>query len=217
MQVVVKGQVGPRLVADGAEEEVRISRDAAQVVQDAHGRYTETVTRGNVFFAANQANAIFSGGLLTSVGTLTLTNPPNSGKNLAVLQADFILQNIPTPAAAGLGQSSTAIYLMVQPYNATVVTQNVPLTVRNALLGSGPSAVGLAASGSTLATTPVIAKYLSSFLFLSSSGGTTLVQNGGGSYDLGGSLVLTPGTALAFSSTSVITGSCALLWEELPI
>ncbi len=216
MDVLIEGIVGPRPGADGSEINPRMSKDASIVTQDGHGRYTEVVSRGNVFLAANQAAAIFSGGLTTSIGTLTLTNPPNSGKNLAILQAEFILQNIPLPAVA-TGQQSTAVFLVAQPYNSVQVTQNNPLTVRNALIGSNSAAVGLAASGSTLQTTPVIVKQLTSYMFLSGAGPVGATFGASVANEIAGALILSPGTALAFGSTNVVTGSCSILWEELPI
>lgn len=218
MDVLMEGIVGPRIGADGTEINPRMAKDASTVVQDGHGRYTEVSSRGNVFTAANQAPAIFSGGLLTSVGTLTLTNPPNSGKNLAVLQAEFVLHDVGfAMGMVAAGRTSATVYLMAQPYSAVAVTQNVPLTVRNALIGSNAAAVGLVSSGSTLATAPILIKPLTSYIFLSSAAGLTAVSNPQTTYDIAGAIILQPGTALAFSSTAVVTGSCALTWEELPL
>jgi len=196
-------RVGPITSADGGINPTRGGKTGEVIATDAHGRYHEAVSRGNCFFAANQAAATFAVGLTTTtVTSFAVTNPVGSGKNLSLLQVEFINNSV-IVAVVGLS---------VMPISATAVTQNTALVVRNAFIGNGSIGAGLAASGVTFPNAAVVAKAL--FATVSTS---TTVTPPPSVYDLGGSILLAPGTACAVLSNTASTGFISMLWEELPI
>src|SRR5579864_7639441 len=93
MEQLVRLKVGPSINADGAENEIRGSKDASLVTQDGHARYQEATYRGSVYSACNQAAQP-----LTAVGTamtgFILYNPIASGKNLVVWNVDSALASV---------------------------------------------------------------------------------------------------------------------------
>src|SRR5262245_7044390 len=87
--MLAEGRVGPATLSDGNPREIRLGKTGEIIVGDAHGRYYESVVRGNVFTAANQASATFTlFGTTTATGYI-LSNPSGSGKNLIVLQIAY--------------------------------------------------------------------------------------------------------------------------------
>src|ERR1700752_95329 len=115
---IVQAQVGPQVDADGAAPNLRAAKTGALVVQDAHGRYTESVYRGNVFSGANHAAHALSTAISATQTGFPLTNPAGSGKNLIVLDACIALASAPAgisdlvwaanvnPAAAAVTQTT---------------------------------------------------------------------------------------------------------------
>ena len=191
--------------SDGAVNPGRADKTGAMLTSDAHGRYMEAVYRGNCYFAANQAAVTFSVGLTTTTAVgLILTNPTSSGKIVVPLQVEYANNSV----IVGV------VGISVQPYSATAVTQTTALTVRNAYV-EGPysnTGIGLASSGVTLALAPVAVKLLYSVLSTN-----TAVISQATVYDIGGSMILAPGTALAVLATAATTGLAGILWEEQPI
>lgn len=201
--MILDMQVGPRVVSDGSENPARTERSGALCTSDAHGKYQEAVYRGNVFFAANQAAVTFSVGLTTTTAIgLILSNPPGNTKLVVPLQVEFVNTGVIVGVAG----------LSVSPYSATAVVHTTALTVRNAYLGQGPSASAQADQGSTLPAAAVTWKFLYSVLSTN-----TAVISQATIYDLGGSLILGPGTACAVVASAAITGFAGITWEEIPI
>jgi hypothetical protein len=203
---IIEGQVGLVPAADGARVPMRLDRQAAQVVQDAHGRFTEAVYRGGVFVASTQAGVALSTALSTTQTGFTLTNPAGSGKNLFILQASIALTTAPAGIASLVWAANT------NP-TASAVVQTTPLTVRNALLGSPLGAVGLAASAVTLPAAPAVVRPVGGGPVATGSVTTSPIID-----PFDGGLALAPGTALSLSAlTTAISAICSLLWEELPV
>lgn len=200
--MIIEGQVGPRILADGSVTEIRLGRGSCLVSQDAHGRYQEAVYRGNVFFAASQAAITFSATITTTTAVgYILSNPPGSGKLVVPLFVEFL----------NTGVIAGSVALDVMPYSATAVTHTTALTVRNAYVSNGNAAVANADTGATLPVSPVVARLL--FGVLSTN---TAVINAAQIVDLGGSIILPPGTAMAMLSSAAVTGFVSSTWEELP-
>ena len=161
-------QVGPRQVQDGSENKVRSTRTGELAVSDAHGKYQEPVSRGSVFTAANTASQALSVGSATATG-LILTNPAGSGKNLVVLEISSYI------SAAITAVANVAVFASINPI-AAAVTQTTPITPRNALLGTGTTAVGLVASAATLPAAPTLIRSLFGWHWVTA--GTPAVQLG---------------------------------------
>ena len=194
-------RVGPVVATDGATPTARADKTGALVTTDAHGKYMEAVLRGNVFFAANQAAATFSVGLTTTTAVgLIIANPPGSSKLIVPLQVEFVNTGVIVGVAG----------ISIRGYSATAIAHTTALTVSNALIGSGNAPVGTADSGSALTAAPVVAKLLYSVLSTN-----TAVISQATVYDLGGSIILPPGTAMAVLASAAITGFASCLWEEV--
>lgn len=203
----VSGQSGPQTLSDGAQPGgLRVSRTGELNTSDAHGRYQEAVYRGNVFLASTQAGQALSTALSTTQTGFTLTNPAGSGKNLVVLGAQIAL----TTAPAGI---STLLWAANVNVAAAAVTQTTPLTVRNALLGSGGNAVGLAASAVTLPAAPVVVRAVGGGPVATGSVTAPFISD-----EIAGQIILAPGTAISLSSlTTAISALVSVVWEEILI
>ena len=175
------------------------------LVAQSSGAYATAVKKGNVYSGANQTGCIWTVGLATTNTGLALTNPVGSGKNLIILKAGFSERVAP----AGIqdvwlaGGSST-----------TAVTQSVPGTPRNMLVGAPNAAVGLVATGATLPAAPV---YL-----LPLVGGKTSAALSVSStiaiVDVGGLIVMAPGSYLIIATFTVgaaVGQMGCIIWEEV--
>lgn len=203
---LVQGQVGPQVDGDGATPNLRLEKTGGLIVVDGHARYQESVYRGNVFVAANQAAQALSTALNTTQTGFTLTNPAGSGKNLVLIEACIAL------ASAPAGISDLIWAANVNPA-AAAVTQTSPLTVRNALLGAAASAVGLAASAVTLPAAPVVVRPVGGGPVATGSVTAPFIRD-----EIAGALAIAPGCCVSLSAlTTAISVLCSVTWEEIPV
>jgi len=201
--VQVEGAVGPMMRSDGSVDTLRMSRFGSLVVTDAHGKYWEAVSRGNVYTAATQAGVALTVGISTTATGIILTNPPNSGVYLSILE--FICALTTAPA----GIATIGLQAVVTPQIAET-THTTPLTVRNCLIGSTKSGVGKADSSSTLAATPVAVRAVPGGPVATGSVTTAYIKD-----VVDGALILSPGTAIAtFALTTAISALLSITWEE---
>lgn len=200
-----QGTVGARNLSAGTSADERLDRTAALVTTDGHGRYNEAVMSGRVYVASTQAGVATSTALSTTQTGFTLTNPSGSGVNLSLLEITIACTTAPAAAA-------TIVLAANVNTVAAAVTQGTPLTVRNAMLGFGGTGNGLAASATTLPAAPVVIRGI---------GGPVATGSISPAYykdDVGGAVVLTPGTAVSINSlTTAISAVISMTWEELPI
>src|SRR5256885_673401 len=106
-------KVGPDYGGTGTFKPLTADISGAQRVQDAHARYFETTSRGNVFTAANSAVQALSLNSLTATG-LILSNPVGSGKN-------FVIIDVTVSIAAAVTAVADVI-LCGTSYSATTTT-----------------------------------------------------------------------------------------------
>lgn len=200
-------KVGPQIAGDGTIVVARATKDATTAVQDAHGRYLESAYRGNLFMASNSANQALSVGNSTATGII-LSNPAGSGKNLAIIEVIGALD----VAATAMG--AVALYANVNPI-AAATTHTTPLTIRSCLLGVTGNSVAFADSAATLPATPIIVRPLLSVYWITAN---AAVVNLSFKDDVGGALILTPGTTASVQAvTTAVTGVFSMTWEELPV
>lgn len=200
-------RTGPIISAEGAVNPARTSKTGALVTLDAHGRYQEAVVRGNVFLAANTATQALSLNSGTATG-LILTNPAGSTKNLILLEVCVALASLPA------GQSNLILTGNNNPA-AAIVTHTTPLTVRNALMGSGLGAVGLADSAATIPNANIMRII---------GGGTAATVATSTAFppfirdEIAGLIVLAPGTCISLQClTTAITVVASMAWEEVSL
>ena len=199
------GRVGEIKAALGSVNPLVTDKMGSTLIAQSSGAYATAVKKGNVYSGANQTGCIWTVGLATTNTGLALTNPVGSGKNLIILKAGFSERVAP----AGIqdvwlaGGSST-----------TAVTQSVPGTPRNMLVGAPNAAVGLVATGATLPAAPV---YL-----LPLVGGKTSAALSVSStiaiVDVGGLIVMAPGSYLIIATFTVgaaVGQMGCIIWEEV--
>lgn len=201
-----EGRVGPIAAADGAVETLRLGKTLETVVQDAHGRYHEAASRGNVFVAANSAAQATSTSSATATG-LILSNPLGSGKYLSILDITVGVGAV-VAAAFEVGLFANTNVL------AAAVTHSTPLTPVCALLGSAATPVGKADSSAALPAAPTHIRTL-----LASGWVTATAQSQEVAKDeIAGAIILLPNTAISIQS---VVGTQSIIasvtWEEITI
>lgn len=197
-------RVGPTSGGTGTASPFRADITGAQAVTDAHGRLREAASRGQLFWAANQAATTWSIALATTHTGLVVSNPANSGKTLSMLRASLVLAAAPAAIApVGLFAGFAA---------AGLVTHTTPLVPLSAYINQDvASGVAKADAAGTLPGTP---RWVEMFL-----GGFTAAAlfAHGGVIDLAGAYEIPPGGYFGIGSITAISGIGSLLWEEIPI
>ncbi len=204
-------RAGPIISSDGAVNPGRADKTGAIVTTDAHGRYTEAVLRGNVYFTS-----VASGGPTAYVGAaggtplIGVHNPTGSNKALAIIYATGLVRVV----ASG-GTASTTLCLWA---GASVTPTGTQTSPKSALtFASGGVGLGFSNTALTGSTALNLALALNYYHWVT-TGATDDV--GQGMVDVGGLIVLLPGMQVALGATVVPTSTtwdCSLFWEEINI
>lgn len=202
--MLIQGQVGPQVLADGTEQTLRLGKLAGLIVQELHGRYYEQAYRAGTFLGATQAAVSLSALSATATG-LILTNPAGSGKNLVLLDLSIAV------ASASAAAATLTLAANVNVVAAAVV-QTTPLIVRPALLGSAAASVALLASAATLPAVPVIIRAIGGGPVAGASTTSAFIRD-----EIAGSIMLAPGTAVSLSTSAAVTVLASIAWEEVLI
>ena len=102
--MMLEGHVGPVVVADGNDQQIRQAKDSALVVTDAHGRFYEAASRGQVFSgmtAVAGTTVVAANNTPVAAGAasiLSLYNPLGSTVYIELLKT-FLMLVSGTPAA----------------------------------------------------------------------------------------------------------------------
>lgn len=210
--ISVQGAVGPQSAADGTNPTLRMGRDGAAVVQDAHSKYQEMAVRGNLWYCANAAGTSVTtqAGLSVTTPMLTLYNPINSGKNLVLIEVNVTPTAAPAAAAGFMIAVSSAIAAVGQGTAGAIVSATAG-TIQNAQTGSLASSAAQCFRISTLPFVPVAVRYF---------GGTTGAAAISGAMftdAVDGKIIVSPGSAISIQTTSAVAGIAHFLWEEVPL
>jgi len=222
----LEGQVGPRLLADGAPAPARQTRSGALATADVHGRFQEAALRSRLYAdgmtLTSINNATYTTGTLTSSATPVagVWNPLNSGFNLVILQ--LRLQVINT----ALQVTGPGAFVWATSYNnGAISTGNAPLN-RGTLQPVGSVAKGLAAVALTGLTNNLVVRDaagasggpISNLSTLQTAAGL-MPFNSAETDNIDGAYVVPPGGVLALLATGTpvaISAASSLLWEEVP-
>lgn len=190
----------------GAQVDQSFDPFSGQRMVDSRGHFTDLVSRGRVFLAANQAGAVVTNLNATATGFI-LTNPVGSAVWLAILRVQF--QQTSTAAAA----ANAGVQLAAGLFSNTAVTHTTPLTVRSALIGGSATGVGLADSSSTLPAAPVAVMNLwqPSVSATATTGIPPMVD-----VNVDGLIIVAPGCTVSLSALGTLSGASAMFWEEFP-
>ena len=157
---------------------------------------------GNMYHSNNTTAGAVTVLSATCTG-LVLSNPIGSGKDLVVKEMSFVGSTLSTIAEIGIAVSSAI---------ATATQTGTAAVIHNARLkgSNGDVGVGLVHSIATLLTTPVWLRPIGSARVTGTTDGTSAFIAA-----FEGSLVVTPGTYVAFSTlTAARTGLCSVTWAE---
>jgi hypothetical protein len=158
---------------------------------------------GNIYICASTGTVQTQAGVSQSSPTLSLFNPPNSGKNLVLLNVG--LDVTASPAAAA--QFSLA-------YNAPISSgiaagSGAAGTVTPALIGKSSTTVkGICMTQGILPATPTEFYYLGGTMGAAAIGGTTLTDY------TQGKVVLPPGSLVSLQASSLTQLRAHLEWRE---
>ena len=199
---------GPLYGGNGTTVPRTAGFSGATRVQAGHATHMDAVSRGNVWLAANQAGAALSNLSATATGFI-LTNPAASGKLLVLLEIGFFQ----TSTAAATANAGLQLAANVNPVAAAVI-HTTPLVLRNALLGSGGTGVGLADSAATLPAAP--AAILNLWQPSVSATATTAIPPAL-VFPVDGKIIVGQGCTVSLSALSALSGAAHMLWEEVQI
>lgn len=205
--MLAEGRVGQSNIADGSVVELRLTRTGGAAVANAHARYWDAVVRGNVFLAAQQSASALGTALTATAVTLTLWNPPGSGRNLVLMRTTLAI-----PVATTAGQVVYAVNGTVGQAAPTATT-DLASGIQNALVGgAGASPVARVFSAATLPAAPVARRVLAGIISVTPGGVHTIVD------DVDGEIIIAPNGIVTIQGiTTNATGQIGLSWEEVSL
>lgn len=199
-------KVGPDFGGTGTFKPFTSGISGGQRTTDAHGRYMDAALAGRLFTASNVAAQAVSVALTTTYTGLCLSNPAGSGKNFALLAAQYALTVAPAAIAS--------LHLIAGYSSAGIVTHTTPLAAPGIQSTIINGTQGSAAKVDSAAT--IVNPY---YLMPMGSGFTAaaLYAHSPGWIDLGGAFIIPPGGWVAWGALTAVTGFGGFMWEELPL
>lgn len=196
-------QVGPTAqnAGDNTQAAARGGHTGELVIQQLHGRYFETMARGAMYGAANQAAQAVSAGLATTYTGLMLYNPLGSAAML-VLNKHKLALTVAPAAAASVG--------LIAGVQTTAPTGLTVAPVRSNQIGNSKTGVGVAYSAATIATPFWLTDEVDAFTAAAFPSPSPIV-------DLEGSVGILPGGFVAIGALTTVTGLGFMFWEEVPL
>ena len=219
--MLIQGQVGQTTGLDGTQTNLRQGRTGEIILSQAHGRYYEQTSRGQLFTLTLSATTtgIAAGNLLNAAAAAStnfaIWNPIGSGFNLSITK-------VMVGIISGTLATGPLYHAVIQTSNPTINTVSTNGVAYNNLVG-GKSPVAryvAVAAGTALtgASAPVVLRTMnltfSAAAFAAPAGANTLA-------DLpDGDLIIPPGYGwvpqFSAAGTSVLN-SYSVTWEEIPI
>lgn len=200
-------KTGPVASSDGAVNPARTDKQGADVATQAHGKYNEAVSRGNVFMSSSQAADTWSVALaLGNILGVTVSNPPGSNKNLSILQVGMAISVAPVAAASMHLAGGYAA-------DGGITAHNNALVIYNCKLGSPASSVAFAdddatgLAGSALYLLPLIGAFTAGALYSQPMAMT----------DVDGIVMVPPGGYVFIAALTAVIGFGCIIWEEIPV
>lgn len=207
--MIAELKVGIQNIANGVQNTLRGEKTGGLVVTNTHGQFHESAVQGKVMYATNAVAWVAPGTAFSTTPPLALWNPPSSGFNLSITKVSVGY------VSGTLGAGNIAIGQITA--QNTVPTTGTEITPVCSLIGF-PRGVGRAFSGSTFASAPTI---LRPVFNMGAFVGTTAVAPQDCDILIDGSIVVTPGSAVALQGIAgagttplVILG---ITYEEIPV
>ena len=219
--MLIQGQVGQTAALDGTQTNLRQGRTGEIILSQAHGRYYEQTSRGQLFTLTLSATTtgIAAGNILGAAAAAStnfaIWNPIGSGFNLSITKVMVGL-------ISGTLATGPLYHAVIQTSNPTINTVSTNGVAYNNLVGGkSPVARYVAVAAGTALTggsAPVVLRTMnltfSAAAFAAAAGASTLA-------DLpDGDLIIPPGYGwvpqFSAAGTSVLN-SYSVTWEEIPI
>lgn len=204
--------VTPGLSTSSAPDGTPIAQPAGKageaLVSELRGKYYTQTYRGGTFVFTRAAFTM-PVNAATLASTMSVYNPPGSGKNLELVRFDMAAV-LATTVVDGVG-----LYFSSAASGAAGSTFTTQVSPVSTLLGGSSATVAQGYSALTAVGTPVLIAIMGYFGAVTSTAANPI------SYPFDGSVVLTPGNLIHVAmTTAASTGSgvtAALTWAEVPI
>lgn len=198
---------------NNSTQTMSLGRSAEQLVAQLHGKYYTAALAGKVFILATAtAGTTIPVQATNLASTFTLLNPITSSVNVELI--DYTLGT--TTATTVVGDISLYYQSGVGTSNAAL-TSTTALTIRNALLGGGGSAVSSGYSAATFTSTT--GTNLFRCYTLAGFGAVTTTNATPIRTEFDGKIILPPGTAVTVAGFAAQTAAMCqtMTFMEFPV
>lgn len=210
LNVSVEGQAGPKVIADGGESEIRLTRDASQAMQMSHGVYTEAALRGNLYSLSTAAAGVTvaAANIVAAANSQPIVgiwNPTNSGKTVSIIRCTWSISS-GTLGAGGLVWA----YFVGTSTGASGLAE-----VNNFSFVTGGSGVRTYVNTAATGVTSVLLRHIGG----PTTGAAAANQNLSGAEETAGSILVPPGVFLGLMAAAAGTSpivSASMEFEVLP-
>lgn len=223
MGIKVTGRVGPSVLSDGTENEVRLGRFGGLCVQQTHGSYYEPASRGNLFTfgvgstALAAANAVATGVTATAQPVIGVWNPLTSGVVLAISK---VIVN--TTVVANSAVNPGGFVWLVSTGQTGITAGSVPFSCKT-LLQSGSNARAFAlATPLTGLVGSLVTLRAAALGTINAAGPATAISQGIPDIEekTDGGLIVPPGGVAVIMnqlSTTTVSVNVSIVWEEVNV
>lgn len=220
--MLIQGQVGApsQSIAPGANPTLRQGQLGDVIVSELHGKYYEQCYRGALYSVGMTSTAL-SANTITLTATTTpiigVWNPATSVSNLVLLKAKCVITSAGNSAVA-----PGAFMWATSTGNAAITTGLNPLN-RKTFTQVGSQAKGYNISTAlTGLTNNLVVQHAAAFGTLVAAQGATAspIISGDGVEEFDGAIIVPPGGVFALLntvSTTTVSVSSMLMWEEVPV
>jgi hypothetical protein len=204
-------RVGPLFSSDGTTPAARGGKTGEIVVGQAHGKYYEAASRGNLYQASIGASGQAPGTAIGTTAFFALFNPKGSGKRLVVSRASIGY------ISGTLGAGTLFWCCINDPTQAAPSGGTAPTPV-NCDIGAANNSVAVPRYNATLPISPTILRPMAvsdAELATSVVGLRNVIE------DIDGEFVVEPGCVLALEGVMAAGTSplltAGLTWEEVQV
>jgi hypothetical protein len=223
--MLLQGQVGQQQLGDGSLGSARLGRNGELIKSDLHGRFYEQAVRGNLFSFGSSDTALAAVHAIATTGATAkpvvgLWNPPNSGKNLVVLQANVVMSTV-----GATGVNPAGLHWVYSTGNLVVTTGSTPVNL-GSLYAAGSVAKAFAMATALTGLTNAL-KYLRASAMcpgLNAAGPATAITQPQNCTieNLDGQFIVPPGGVIALQvgadvSANASNLSSGITWEEVAV
>ena len=194
------GRVGLISSSEGSMNPLRTNIEGALVTQAGGGKYYEATKNGQVYAVANQTVVAITDKFDTTYTGLVVGNAAGTGKNLVMLGCGYFT-TVAVPTASAFG-------LMAGTMTAVAST----LTPVNRLIG-GAASIAWVEDSCTIGTPQLHQTFGNAWTEATTVGSVGPINW----IDLDGSLIITPGSFVAFYSFADVAAAFqfSFLWQEV--